>query len=279
MITEKPAPASRAMTGIFCVILLIIYFFPIYLLINVSLRDFQDLSSRLFFTANPSMVAFGKILVDPQFWNTLKNTVLHAAYEIILLIPIASIGGYGLARSKGLIVDAIRTMNILVMMIPGTALLVGTYSLMVNFGLTNSIFGIALLGVGGGMTGAMFFYTVFAAAIPVDLDEAASIDGAGIIRTFFVIIMPQLKAISITRVIGIVTGCWNSYLMPMFLLTKSEVQTVLLYVRKIYMSGGVVPDIPLAFAGSIIMLLPILIIYFGLQKYIIGGQIDSAMKG
>lgn len=270
---------SRAGTGIVCLLIIALYFFPIYILLNVSVRDMTDLSSRLVPTAEPVFESYYEILTNPLFWKALVNTALYTALEICFLIPIASIGGYGLARSSGRIVSIIRSTNILVMMIPGTALLVGTYSLMVKLKLTNSIFGIALLGTGTSMTGAMFFYTVFTTMIPVELDEAAAIDGAGVLRTYFQIILPQMKAVTITRVISVLTGCWNNYLMPMYLLTKGDKYTLLLFVRKLFTGNTHVPDVPLAFAGCVLMILPILVVYFLLQKHIIGGQIDSAVKG
>ena len=258
---------------------MVVYFFPIYILLNVSVRDITDLSSRLVPTAVPTLESYREILTNPLFWKAFGNTILYTALEIFFLIPIASIGGYGLARSSGRIVNIIRSTNILVMMIPSTALLVGTYSLMVNMKLTNSIVGIALLGAGTGMTGAMFFYTVFTTMIPAELDEAAAIDGAGVLRTYYQIILPQMKAVTITRIISVLTGCWNNYLMPMYLLTKGDKYTLLLFVRKLFTGNTHVPDVPLAFAGCVLMILPILVVYFLLQKHIIGGQIDSAVKG
>lgn len=266
-------------TAIACVLIVVVYFFPIYILLNVSVRDITDLSSRLVPTAVPTLESYQEILTNPLFWKAFGNTILYTALEIFFLIPIASIGGYGLARSSGRIVNIIRSTNILVMMIPSTALLVGTYSLMVNMKLTNSIVGIALLGAGTGMTGAMFFYTVFTTMIPAELDEAAAIDGAGVLRTYYQIILPQMKAVTITRIISVLTGCWNNYLMPMYLLTKGDKYTLLLFVRKLFTGNTHVPDVPLAFAGCVLMILPILVVYFLLQKHIIGGQIDSAVKG
>ncbi len=279
MNSKKSKLASRVGTGVICLLIAALYFFPIYILLNVSVRDMTDLSSRLVPTAEPVFESYHKVLTNPLFWKAFLNTVLYTALEICFLIPIASIGGYGLARSSGRIVNAIRSTNILVMMIPSTALLVGTYSLMVKMKLTNSILGIALLGTGTSMTQTMFFYTVFATMIPVELDEAAAIDGAGVLRTYFQIILPQMKAITITRIISVLTGCWNNYLMPMYLLTKGDKYTLLLFVRKLFTGNTHVPDVPLAFAGCVLMILPILAVYFLLQKHIIGGQIDSALKG
>lgn len=276
---QKYSPARK--TGIFLIslLLVILYCFPLYILVNISLRDYQDLSSRLAFTKNPMFDHYVKIATDPLFWTALKNTVMLFALEAVILIALASIAGYGLSRSSGFVVRSIRTVNVLIMMIPGTALLVGTYSLMVKLGLTNSIPGLALLQAGTGMTGTMFFYTTFTSSIPRDLDEAAEIDGAGVIRTYFSVIFPQMKAITITRLISVLTGCWNSYLMPMYMLTKSEKFTLLLYVRKLFSGQVNIPNIPLAYTGCLFMILPILVFYFAMQKYIVGGQIDSAVKG
>ena len=275
---EKRSVGAKIAIFAVCLLIVIVYFFPIYLLVNVSFREKGDLTSRLALTLEPHITSYKELFSDGIIWRCFLNTIIYTAFEILFLIPLASIGGYGLARSQNWFSAMIRSFNILVMMIPGVALLVGTYGLMVKMKLTNNLIGLALLGAGGGMTGGMFFYTTFTSSIPIDLDEAAMIDGAGVIRTYFRIIFPQLKAITITRVIGIVTGCWNNYLMPMYMLTKQENFTILMYVRKLFGSGRV-PNVPLSFAGALVMVLPILVFYFLMQKHIVGGQLDSAVKG
>ena len=279
MITNKRTMGGKIFIALVSIFIVLLYFLPLYVMINGSFRDVTDLSSRLLLTVAPTLNNYIKILSESGFWTALVNTFLYAFFEALILIPTASMGGYALARSRGRIVMLVRSMNILLMMIPGTALLVGTYSFMVKLHLTNSIIGIALLGAGGGMTGAMFFYTTFSMMIPSELDDAAAIDGAGVLKTYFQIILPQLQAVTITRLISILDGCWNSYLMPLYLLNKSEKYTILLYVRKLFTGSTTVPDVPLAFAGCTLMIMPILIIFFLLQKHIIGGQIDSAIKG
>ena len=143
----------------------------------------------------------------------------------------------------------------------------------------NTLWGMILVCSTLAMPSAVFIYTTFIRALPKELDEAAAIDGAGVLRTYYQIILPQMKAVTITRVISVLTGCWNNYLMPMYLLTKGDKYTLLLFVRKLFTGKTHVPDVPLAFAGCVLMIFPILVVYFLLQKHIIGGQIDSAVKG
>jgi len=270
---------TKVFNAVVSVLIIAIYIFPLYILLNVSLRPYTDLSSKLALTVSPMLDNYKKIVSDPLFWKAGWNTVLYCVLNVLILIPIASIGGYGLSRTEGRLTNMIRSMNIMIMMIPTTALLVGTYSMMVKLKLTNSIFGLSLLSVGTSMTSVMFFYTTFTSMIPVELDEAAAIDGASVVRTFYSVIFPQLKAITITRVIDCVNICWNNYLMPMYMLNKSEKFTLLLYVRKLYSGWTKVADVPLAFAGCVLMIAPILTFYFVMQKHIIGGQLDSSIKG
>lgn len=276
---EKKKTGEKILTAAACGCIVLITFFPMYVLVNVSLRSLSDLSSRLVPTVHPLPDNYRRILSDPFFWRSLLNTVLLFLFDTLFTIPLAAAAGYGLARTHGFVANAIRSFNVLLMMIPGTALLVGTYTLMVKMHLTNSILGLALLSAGGGMTGCMFFYTTFATMIPTELDDAAAIDGAGVLQTFFRVIMPQMKAVTVTRIISLLVGCWNSYLMPLYMLTKKGKYTVLLYMRELFSGSLGVKNVPLAFAGGVLMIMPVLVFYFLAQKQIIGSQIDSAVKG
>ena len=153
------------------------------------------------------------------------------------------------------------------MMIPGVALLVGTYGLMVKFHMTNTLYGLALLSAAGGIPGTMFMYVNFVVSIPVALDEAAAIDGAGVLRTFAQIIMPQLKAVTVTRIIMSATGCWNNYLMPMYLLQdKSKFLRLSLSSNPRSTVLTALENLPKACATCALGLLPVIVLYLFLQK-------------
>lgn len=151
--------------------------------------------------------------------------------------------------------------------------------MMVKFEMINKIWALSLQTAAIGMSSTMFFYTSFIVSISKDLDEAAAIDGAGIFRTFFRIIMPQLKPVTVTRLIMIAVGAWNNYAMPTYLLTDSRKATVILTVRKaFYTAAGSVQNVPLACAMCAVALLPVIFVYVFLQRYIIEGQLDSVSK-
>lgn len=256
----------------------VVYLLPIYVLINLSFRTVQDIGSKLQFPQIINLGNYISVFKGNDLWMGFKNSFLLMAGSVILEIVISALAAYGLARSSNRIAESIRTVNMGIMMIPGLALLVGTYSLMVNFKMANTLWGLALLSAAGGIPGTMFMYVNFVTSIPVALDEAAMIDGAGVMRTFFQIIMPQLKAVTVTRVIIAATGSWNNYLMPMYLLQDKAKHTIILVIKAAFNTGNGLGDLPKACATCVLGLLPIIILYVFLQRYIIEGQIDSSVK-
>lgn len=107
MINQQYSAAQKAGIVLISALLILLYCFPLYLLINVSLRDYQDLSSRLALTKNPIFDHYVRIASDPLFWTALKNTILLFVLDVLILIPIASLAGYGLSRSSGFVVRSI----------------------------------------------------------------------------------------------------------------------------------------------------------------------------
>lgn len=259
-------------------ILILIYLLPIYILITMSLRTLQDTGSML---KLPSIINLGNYIAafgDASLLRGFKNSVIVVLITLVVEITFSALGAYGIARSSNKLSNFIRQGSMAIMMIPSTALLVGTYSLMVKLHMSNTLWGLALLTAATGMAGSMFMYVNFIIAIPVALDEAAMIDGASMLQTFFFIIMPQLKAITVTRIIMSATGCWNQYLMPMYLLQDKTKHTIILVIKAAFNNSSGVSNVPRACATCVIGILPIIALYLFLQKYIIEGQIDSAVK-
>ncbi len=259
-------------------VLVLIYMLPIYIMLIRSFKTLQDFAHNL---ALPEVWYFDNyknVFAAGDIWIGFKNSLILCVETVVLEIIVAAMAAYGVARSSGAVNNAIRKINMLVMMIPGIALLVGTYSLMVKMGLSNTLVGLALLSAAGGIPATMFMYVNFIISIPVALDEAAAIDGAGVIRTFLTIIMPQLKAVTVTRIIMAATGSWNNYLMPMFLLQDKSKFTIILVIKAAFSRGNSAGDMPRACATCALGLLPVIVMYLFLQRYIIEGQIDSSVK-
>lgn len=259
-------------------VLLIMYLLPLYVLINMSLRTIQDLGSKLELPAVLNFENYISVFQEGNIWIGFKNSVILVVETVIVEIFVSALGAYGLVRSSTRLSKAIRNVNMGIMMIPTVALLVGTYSLMLKLQMDNTLWGLALLTAATGVPGTMFMYVNFVTAIPVALDEAAMIDGAGTMQTFLRIIMPQLKAVTVTRVIISATSCWNNYLMPMFLLQKKSKHTIILVIKSAFNMTNGIGNLPKACATCVLGLLPVILLYLFLQKYIIEGQLDGSIK-
>ncbi len=279
---KAAAPASLNKSKwwyyLLAILFVVSYLLPIYVLLNLSVRTVQTMSETLPLPRVFNWNNYERAVANKDVWMGFINSIIIAAVTIVLEITVSALAAYGVARSNSWLTRSIRTINMLIMMIPGIALLVGTYGLMVKLGMVNSLLGLALLSGSGGIPGTMFMYVSFVISIPQALDEAASIDGAGVIRTFFRIILPQLKAITVTRVIMTAVGSWNNYLMPMFLLTNKAKYTIILVIKAVFAGSNGVKDVPYACATCAIGLLPIILLYLFLQRFIIEGQLDSSVK-
>ena len=260
-------------------LLVLLYLLPLYVLLNQSFRYVTDLSPRLYLPAKGTLDNYRTAFTSSDVRCSFLNSTLYVVEVCALQIILGGLAAYGLARAGGKLAASLRTFNIAIMMIPSLSLLVGTYSLMVKFHMINKIWALSLQTAATGMAGTMFFYTSFIITIPRELDEAAAIDGAGVLKTFFSIIFPQMKAITVTRLIMIAVGTWNNYAMPQYLLSDTGKATVILVVRKaFYTAAGSVQNVPLACAECAVALLPVIALYIFLQRFIIEGQLDSVNK-
>lgn len=259
-------------------VLIVIFLFPVYVLLNMSFRTIQDIGSKLALPQEWTFQNYIDAFTSGDLWIGFKNSIILVIETVAVEIIASALAAYGLARSSGRIAESIRSLNMGIMMIPPVALLVGTYSLMANLHMTNTLWGLALLTAAGGIPATMFMYINFIVSIPNAMDEAAAIDGAGVLTTFFRIIMPQLKAVTVTRIIMSAVGCWNNYLMPMFLLQNKSKFTVILVIKSAFNATNGLGNLPLACATCALGLFPVILLYLFLQRYIIEGQIDSSVK-
>ena len=132
------------------------------------------------------------------------------------------------------------------------------------------------LGFGAGL--AIFMFTGFIKSIPAEIEEAASIDGCGPVRTFFLVVLPMLKPTLISVGVLEIMWIWNDYLLPYLVLDINEYRTIPIHIQYLRGSFGTV-DMGATMAMIMISILPVIIFYLICQKYIIKGVAAGAVKG
>jgi raffinose/stachyose/melibiose transport system permease protein len=143
--------------------------------------------------------------------------------------------------------------------------------------LNNSVPGIILLYTATQLPFTVFLLYGFVSKIPVDLDEAAVIDGCGPVRLFFGIIFPMMRSSIVTAAVLCFLNTWNEFVMPLYFLNSSEKWPMTLAVYNFF--GQYEKSWNLICADILLTCLPVIIMYLSCQKYIVGGQTEGAVKG
>jgi raffinose/stachyose/melibiose transport system permease protein len=162
------------------------------------------------------------------------------------------------------------------MIIPFQSLMIPFVTIFGNIGLLNSRGMLIYFYLGFGISMATFMYHGFIKSIPIELEEAAIIDGASQIQVFFKVVFPMLSPTTATIAILDVLWVWNDFLLPSLVLVNDDVRT--LPLSTFYFFGKYTANYSVAMAALVLVLLPILIFYFIMQKKIIAGVADGAIK-
>lgn len=206
----------------------------------------------------------------------LLNTIVFAGAVTIISIFFDSLAAYGLSRvdfkGRGILLAVL----IATMMIPAMALLIPVYKLLGSMGLVNSYLGIIIPRMAD--VGGIFLLRQFFISIPKDLDNAARIDGAGEFRIFAQIILPNAVPAILTVGMFNFMGNWNDLLWPLIMTSKPETRTITAGLAMLTGHGSSVTPYGVVMAGALISALPLLIVFFFVQKRFVEGIAMTGMK-
>lgn len=253
-----------------------VYFSPFYILLGISFKPVTDLSSRWQFPKEATLDNFKVAIEQGDILSALLHSLVITVVVVALIVLVGSLAAYPIARNKSRFNKVVKTFILGIMMVPPLSILVPLYSVLVGMGGINEYWGIILTLLTFELPMAIFLYSNFIASIPAALDEAAAIDGCGPVRTFFYIILPQLK--SVTASVIILTGmhCWNDYQFSLYILQSSKMKTVTLAISSFF--SQTTSNLNAASAAALLAILPVTVCFLFLQKYFIKGMVDSAVK-
>jgi raffinose/stachyose/melibiose transport system permease protein len=216
--------------------------------------------------------AFQKLDYLRVFTNSLIITV---ASNVVLII-FCSMAAYMLVRTKKKISNIIFMTFVAAMVIPFQSIMIPLIKTAGNLGMLNSMWGLVImyLGFGSGMT--IFLYHGFIKNIPVELEEAAIIDGCSPFGVFWRIVFPLLKPITVTVMILNSLWIWNDFLLPSLVLQDPDLRTIPL--ATFFFFGQYTKQWDLALAGLVLSIIPLLIFFFSMQKHIIKGITSGSIK-
>lgn len=255
----------------------VIALFPIYILVVVAFKSPTEVAksaytppTRLYL--DNFMIAWGQADLARAF----VQTILITAISVVVLICFGSAAAYGLVRGAGRVNRVLLILVTLGISIPIQLGMVPLYQLMRDLGLLQTPWSVIIYSVGAYLPLTVFLYSGFLATQPSEYEEAAQVDGANAFQSFSRVVFPLLRPVTGTVVIVTSIHVWNDFLTPLLYLGGSEART--LTVAIFSFRGEYATEWGVVFAGILIAILPIILVFFLLQKYVIKG-FASGLKG
>ena len=217
------------------------------------------------------------ILTSSLLWKWFGNSVVVSVTHTLAQLTVCSLAAYAFARLDFYFKRPLYVLVLIGLMVPFEATFLPVYLLFSNLKLHNTLIALILPGIASSF--AVFLMTQFFRGIPLELEEAAMMDGAGRFRIFLTIILPLSTPVITALAIFTFLGNWNSYLWPIISATSSEVYTIVIGLRKITQAWGDVNFYGRDMAAAVFTALPIIIFFFVFQRRIISGiAINSGIK-
>ena len=267
-------------TFILLCILAILFLTPILLVLMNSFKGRFFISDTPF--ALPTAQTFAGI---KNYINGIEKTGFIPAFGYSLFITVFSVGAivlftsmtaWAITRIKSKLSTLIYFLLVFSMIVP-FQMVMFTMSKMANIMRLDNPIGIIVIYLGFGAGLSVFIFSGFIKSVPIEVEEAATIDGCNPIQTFFLIVLPILKPVMITVAILNTMWIWNDYLLP-YLVIGSNFRTIPIAVQ--YLQGGYgSKDMGASMAMLVLAIVPIVIFYLTSQKYIIKGVAAGAVKG
>lgn len=274
---KKSTFLNNLKMAIMCIIALL-YLAPIYISFVISFKTPEEFAKTG--VKFPSVFHFSnytEVIKSSNMGTAFKNSAVSAVLAAAIIIIVCSMAAYIITRNaKSRFYNSLYYLFLAAMVLPFQVVMLPLYTTLRSFGLMN-ISGYILSSAGFQIAYNIFIFSGFIKTVPVELEEAAYIDGAGLLRTFWAIVFPLLKPIVMTSVVLNVLSVWNDFALALIVLQKASQRTLPL-AQYLFVSAHNT-DLGRAFSAFTLSMLPIIILYLFLQKYIINGITSGAVKG
>ena len=268
--------AYKVFAVVILIMLAIFFLFPLYWIVTGSFKSAIDINAKVpvWFPMNPTMGNYDKLFAKPAFlW--LFNIVFISAMAMILTCITAALAGYALGKKRFYGRTILFTIIICAMALPKQVIVIPLAQEMKLLHMSDTLWAVILPTVGWPF--GVFLMKQFSETIPNEILEAARVDGAGELKTFFSVVFPMIKPGIGALAIFTFVNTWNDYFLQLVMLTSEEKWTLPLAIAD--MQGEMSSDFGLIMAGAALASIPILVVFIAFQKYFTQGIAMGAVKG
>jgi multiple sugar transport system permease protein len=286
---RRPKPRRNVVAHVFLGVLVLYFLVPIWWLFVASTKDTEGLfsgsSGAMWFDKNFSLMANLQDLFTyngGQYLRWLGNSLLYAVSGGLGATAISVLAGYGFAKYKFPGRNLTFALLLGAVMVPMTALVIPTFILLSNLKLTDTVWAVILPSLLSPF-GVYLMRVYTAEAVPDELLDAARVDGAGELRTFFQVALPLLRPALVTVLLLSVVGTWNNYFLPLAMLSTEKLYPLTVGIglwSQLASSnnGGGHSLWSLIIVGSFVSIIPLVVAFLTLQKYWQGGLSLGSLK-
>ena len=277
---QKQAHLSRLGTGLFS-FLCIVYVLPIVVVLMNSFKKKSYISLEPFQLPNETTLTgldnYTAAIDQYGFLDAVGWTVFITVGSVLVILICTSMCAWYITRVKTRVTKAIYILCVFSMVVP-FQMVMFTLSLVTDRLGLGTPWGLIIIYLGFGAGLAVFMFCGFVKSIPIEIDEAAMIDGCSPIRTFFSVVLPIMKPTYISVGILETMWIWNDFLLPYLTLDLKKYKTISIVIQYMKGSYGRV-DMGAIMAALIMAVIPVIVFYLSCQKYIIKGVAAGAVKG
>ena len=260
-------------TYIFLAIVSFISVFPFYWMISAATNESYDVAKGRILPGGYLMQNFQNLTAGQDLWGSLANSFLYAIVQTVLALIICSLAGYGFELYHDKQKDMVFSILLLAMMIPGVATMIPLFKMISSVGLLNSVWGFILPSISTPFLIMMFRQN--SRNFPVDVMEAARIDGLTELQIFYRMYAPMMKSTYAAAAVITFMNAWNSYLWPKVIMTNPDAQTMPMLIANL--ASGYTTDYGMLMLGVLFCSVPTMVVFFVLQKQFAEG-ITGAVK-
>ncbi|WP_327434485.1 carbohydrate ABC transporter permease [Streptomyces sp. NBC_01236] len=251
------------------IVIALVVGFPVYVLVNLAVRSASDTSSPISPTTSPTLHNFTQAWQQGALGGALANSVMVTVCSVVIVLAVSSLAAYPLARVTARWSRGTYLTFLLGLVLPFQLASLPLYQTMRDMGLLGTPWALILFYSGLQVPFTVFLYVGFLRALPRDFEDAALIDGCTYLQGFRYVVLPMLKPVTVTALVLNTVAVWNDFFTPLLYLSGSAQQTMPVAIAGFV--GQYVTDWNLIFAALVISILPVLLIYFALQRSIING--------
>ena len=274
--------ANNILTAFF-VLLSIAYLYPIFIVLVNSFKTNAAINTDTFALPNAdTFMGFqnyikGMTFGNYPFYRSVEYSVVITVLSVALILLCTSMAAWYISRVGSTICKIVYFMFVFSMIVP-FQMVMFTLSKTADTLKLNTPWTIPVIYLGFGAGLAVFMFSGFVKSIPLEIEEAAAIDGCGPVRTYFSVVMPMLKPTLVSVGVLEIMWVWNDYLLPYLVLDRTQYMTIPIHIQYLKGSYGTI-DMGATMALILLAIIPVVVFYLSCQKYIIKGVAAGAVKG